>query len=626
MNTLLGSATRSVKHRGIRNDRRRLTRAAHGVLALKIVGSLCACSSVSSVTHIETAACAAEATPIHDIQGAFDTSPFEGQPVTVEGVVVADFEGEMGLGGFFVQEQDGETDANPLTSEGIFIYEGGNQDSVALGDVVSVYGTVAEHEGLTELQNVTGVQVCAHGAAVTPVEVALPAAPARDLESLEGMRVRFTQKLYAADTSNLGHYGEVTLSTQARLRQPTDVVAPGSEAQLLLANNKRSTILLDDTSRSTYPQLLPILGPDGTLRVGDSVEGFAGVLGFGFGSYRVYPEQGTGQTFARDNPRRMAPERVEQTLRVVSFNLNNYFTTVADGTSKCGPLEVLDCRGANSKSEFNRQRTKVLSALGELDPDIAALVELENNTTASLQDIVDGMNASAGEGAYAFIDTGTLGTDAIKVGLIYRPEVVAPAGPFAVLDSKVDSAFVDTLNRPAIAQSFSQLSTGNRFTLVVNHLKSKGSTCPGDPDTGDGQGPCNQTRTAAARAEMAWLSKDPTASGDPDFLIVGDFNAYTREEPIAAFVAGGYTNVLATLTHNGGYSYVFDGQSGALDHALSSASFVGQVVGACEWHINADEPSVLDYNQEHSPATLYNPGPFRSSDHDPVVLDLRLSR
>ena len=70
--------------------------------------------------------------------------------------------------------------------------------------------------------------------------------------------------------------------------------------------------------------------------------------------------------------------------------------------------------------------------------------------------------------------------------------------------------------------------------MAVNHLKSKGSPCDdvGDPDPGDGAGNCNLTRTGAAEALVDWLAGDPTGSGDPDFLIIGDLNSYDKEDPI----------------------------------------------------------------------------------------------
>jgi uncharacterized protein len=203
---------------------------------------------------------------------------------------------------------------------------------------------------------------------------------------------------------------------------------------------------------------------------------------------------------------------------------------------------------------------------------------------------------------------------------------VQPVGAYAVLDAAVDPDFNDRLNRPALAQSFQEVATGEVFTAAVNHLKSKGSSCAGvgDPDIGDGQGNCNGTRTAAAIALAEWLATDPTGSGDPDRLIIGDLNAYAKEDPIAALSSRGYVDLIDRyLAPTARYSYVFAGQAGYLDHGLANAALVGQVSGVTVWHINSDEPSALDYNNYNQPA-LYQPGPYRSSDHDPVIVGLKL--
>jgi hypothetical protein len=331
------------------------------------------------------------------------------------------------------------------------------------------------------------------------------------------------------------------------------------------------------------------------------------------------------------------------------MNTLNFFltldTTVSDsGPGPCGGNQNLDCRGADADqpTEFTRQRDKLLAALAGLDADIIGLNELENTPGVDplgdpTNGIVAGLNAMPGVGPYTYIDTGVIGTDAIRVGLIYRPSKVVPVGDFELLTSADDPRFIDTLNRPALAQTFEELATGARFTVVVNHLKSKGSACAGDPDTGDGQGNCNQTRKAAAQALVDWLATDPTGSGDPDFLIMGDLNSYAQEDPIDAIKAGpddtagtsdDYTNLIFQYQGTYAYSYVFDGQSGYLDHSLANPSLAAQVTGAADWHINSDEPDLLDYDTSFKPPAqdaIYEPNAYRSSDHDSVVVGLGLA-
>ncbi len=121
----------------------------------------------------------------------------------------------------------------------------------------------------------------------------------------------------------------------------------------------------------------------------------------------------------------------------------------------------------------------------------------------------------------------------------------------------------------------------------------------------------------------------PPAQADPDTLIIGDLNSYAKEDPITAIKSAGYTNLIESRLGADAYSYAFDGQWGYLDHALSSASLTPQVAGVAEWHINADEPAVLDYNTDFKSAgqisSLYAADPYRSTDHDPTIIGLDLA-
>ncbi len=472
---------------------------------------------------------------------------------------------------------------------------------------------------MTELTNAIRLSVCSHANPLpTPATVALPLASAADWERWEGMAISIPQTLYATDTYTLGRYGEVALSANARLEQPTQVVSPGAAALALQDLNNRSRIQLDDGSNVQNPAPLPpYLAPDNTLRLGDTLNGLSGVLAYSFGAYEIHPT--TAVSFTRQNQRPVAaPALLAGKVTAAGANLLNFFTTLGSSSDlrsfRCARIAAAQTH----PTEFTRQRDKLLAELSAMDADVLGLVELENNPSASLQSLVDGLNALTSPGTYASIDTGTIGTDAIKVGLLYKPARLTPVGAFSILDSSDDPTFLDTKNRPSLAQTF-QDAHGEKFTVVVNHFKSKGSSCSdvGDPDTGDGQGNCNLTRTAAATALANWLASDPTGSGDPDFLLLGDFNAYAMEDPVTALINAGYTNFAATFSPPGEYSYVFDGQSGSLDHAFASPQLLARVTDVAIWHINADEPVALDYN-DYNQAALYQPDAYRAADHDPL--------
>ena len=160
-----------------------------------------------------------------------------------------------------------------------------------------------------------------------------------------------------------------------------------------------------------------------------------------------------------------------------------------------------------------------MSALKVIDADIVGLMEIENDATpnSAIEELVAGLNAATAPGTYAFIDAGVVGTDQIRVAMIYKPGRVTPVGSFALLTSAVDPDFIDTLNRPSLAQTFERNATGARLTVVVNHLKSKNASlicdAAGDLDAGDGQGNCNQTRTKAAYTTVDWSPPTrPTAA------------------------------------------------------------------------------------------------------------------
>ncbi|MCO3607811.1 ExeM/NucH family extracellular endonuclease [Pseudomonas aeruginosa] len=571
--------------------------------------------------------------PIHEVQGAGAESPLVNQRVAIEGVVVGDFQNASELKGFYVQQEDATVDGDPATSEGIFVYDGGNGSDVKLGDRVRVTGQVREFNGLTELVGPLQVSVLASGVALpTPAGISLPLASADALERYEGMRVQLRQTLTVNEVYNLGRYGEVLLSSGGRQMTPTNVVAPGEQAKAMQARNDLDRILLDDGRSGQNPDPIrypaPELSAYNSLRVGDRTSAIDGVLDYSAGSYRIQPLQ--TPTFEAANPRPAQPA-VEGRLRVASFNVLNYF----NGDGKGGGFPT--SRGANTAEEFQRQKAKIVAAILASKADIVGLMEIENDgygEFSAIADLVNGLNASLPQGQrYAFVtpNRAKLGSDEIAVGLIYRGDKVRTYRSAAVLDSSVNPEFDDTRNRPTLAQTFQEINGGERLTIAVNHLKSKGSACDGDPDTGDGQGNCNLTRARAAQALVDWLAGDPTGAKEPDRLIIGDLNSYAKEDPVNVIRSAGYTDLVARQAGAGkGYSYVFSGQSGYLDHALANASLARQVRGAVEWHINADEPRVLDYNVEFKTPwqqdSLYNAEPYRASDHDPVVIGIDLRR
>lgn len=576
--------------------------------------------AANALVEVQEVLCEAPTVTIGSVQGPGSASSVAGTTVDVEGVVTGDFQ-VGGFSGYYLQDS-GDDDA--ATSDGIFVYAPSGLD-VSSGDLVHVRGTVSEFNGLTEI-TVGAAEVCDSGLQLPePVSLQLPAS---DMvrEPLEGMRVTLPQSLAVGDLFTYARFGELSLGVDRQF-QPTAVVEPGSpERTALIAQHLAERIWLDDGRSNQNPD--PLRHPNGeafsrdnVVRSGDLVASATGILDWRFDVWRIQPTEGAQVT---PNPRPAVPV-VGGTTKVASFNVLNYFTTL-DLPDTPG-----DQRGANSAEEFERQEAKIVAALDAIDADVFGLIEIENSDDdAPLDALVMALNSVAGAGTYAAIHTGRLGTDAITTALIYKPAEVAPVGAFAVLDSTVDPGFRAN-NRPALAQTFTDLESGGEVTVVVNHLKSKGSDCDalGDPDTGDGQGNCNETRVLAAEALADWLATDPTGQDTAGReLIIGDLNSYDHEDPIDALRAAGYTDLVLRDQGEHAYSYNFDGELGYLDYALAGPALVDDVTEAAPWNINSDESALFDYNTEFKSASqiaLWAPDPYRSSDHDPVVVGLDLT-
>ena len=421
---------------------------------------------------------------------------------------------------------------------------------------------------------------------------------------------------------------------------PTAVFDPGSPEGLALAEfNEMSRITIDDGSTDQNPDFNrhPIFRDEFTtenrFRGGDAVTGLLGTIYFSFGEHKLYPlRDGLGYD-DYDANERPALADVGGRLTVATLNTLNYFLTIDDRSNNCGPNQDQNCRGADSEFEFERQREKLLTALSELDADIVGLVEIENTPGVSpLADIVSGLNDILGVGTYDYVDTGVTGPDTIKVGYIYKPAEVTTTGQVAVLDTL---EFLDPnntgqdRNRAAVAVSFLEKGTGERFTLVLNHLKSKGSPC-GPGDDSPFAGSCNLTRTLAAAELLEWIETRPTNSPDTDYFILGDLNSYDKEDPIDVLVADGYSDLVNDVLGEFAYSYVFDGQWGHLDYIMSSETATSQVAGVSVWHQNSDEPDIFDYDasfKSPSQIALFEGDlPHRSSDHDAVIVGLDLDQ
>lgn len=543
--------------------------------------------------------------PICTIQGSSNASAYEGQVVTTTGVVTAVFLGSGTLGGYFLE--DPACDSNPATSNGIFVYHP-TAGSIAPGQRVQVTGEVDEFQGLTELRNVSSLQVLGLGT-VTPTELQLPVALLTDWERYEGMLLQFPQTLVVTENSDWAQYGEVALAPE-RLMHPTNAIDPndavaegttstgfGNVTAVTNAatTNARSVVRLDDGRTDNFPDPLPLIGPEGTIRVGSTIADLTAVLTYTFNNYRL---QAVGPVPVVHALRPVVPE-VGGDIRVAGFNVLNYWITLGEW-------------GAANNGELQRQRTKLLAALQGLDADAFALCELENND-AAWADLLNALNNAAGSGTYACLEVDASG-GGTKTVIFYRPAVLTPV-------TQLYSLYTSTFQRPHLTQGFQVNATGARFLLSTVHLRSKlcDGASGGNTDQGDGQSCFNgQRRTQAAELAAHWAQLRQL-TGIAAQVMLGDFNAYTEEDPLDVLRAAGLQRVAT-----GTYTYRFQQAFGALDHAFATPAFAAAVTGAGSWAINSDEPEAMDYSAEN--LSRYQPNAFRSSDHDPVLVGISASQ
>ncbi len=588
--------------------------------------------NASCVVTVEVSAPAA-LVPIYEIQANGLVSPLNGSQVTTEGLVTAVF---AGLNGFYLQDETG--DANSQTSDGIFVYMGA-APNVTVGQKIRLKGTVTEFNTVTQLTSVSNIEILGTNHAVLPLEITLPEAVEGELEAYEGMLVRIVSPMTVSQNYFQGRYGQVSLSANGRMTKPTNIYRPNSlEAIHLADENARRRITLDDGSTAQNPNPIPFIGLDNTLRAGDIVSNLTGVIDYGLitasstgpRDYKLHPT--ITPDFSRENPRTASPSPVGGNIKAASFNVLNYFTTFTNGQTANGQtgqgcslgssISAANCRGADNQAEFTRQRDKIINAITAINADVLGLMEIQNNGAVAVQNLVDGLNAKMGANTYTRVidpTTGT-GTDAIKVAMIYKPSKLSLLGSALSDNNSIN-------NRPTLAQTFIA-ANGEKFSLVVNHFKSK--SCSGatgtDVDQNDGQGCYNATRVSQALQLIDFIGHVKALAQDDDVLVIGDLNSYGKEDPIDTLAINGFADQISRFNGLEGYSYVFDGESGYLDHALANTAMVSQITGALEWHINADEPFVIDYNTEFKPQDLYTSAPYKASDHDPVVIGLNLQK
>jgi len=566
-------------------------------------------------------------TPIGTIQGSgvLATSG----TYTIEGVVTGVYPG-LSPAGFYVQNDIASADTDPTTSDALYVVQ--TNPTVVVGNRVRITGAVQE---IASTPSFNQAVLTSPAITVLAASSALPAFIVLDnatfsmtaAEAYEGMRVRFLAPVTVSDLSTLKSRGELDISLRGLVYQPTQMVDPNDDpasgtsstgtSNVAAVNayqtaNVAKSLLLDDGRAAVNPQPTPYLdATTGTVRVGSTINALRGIMGYGGSNWRIQPLTGP------DAPevitvRPPVPVFSNAQVKVASMNVLNFFN--GDGLGGGFPTS----RGANTLADFQRQRSKIIAALTQMNADVFGLMEIENDGTgpnSAIQDLVNGLNQVLGAGTYAFINDGANSqpnnTDLIHCAIVYKPAVLTPYGNVLL------ATVAGTFERPPLAQLFTTNNTAVRdtFALVVNHLKSKASGSGANADQQDGQGASNLRRKNQAAALVQFINNVVRPAGTRYVVSVGDYNANYEEDPLDILRAAGF--VLGSPASS--VSYVFNGLSGSLDHAVLSPELVGHAAVE-KWHINAAEPEFLEYDVAGAATDITSP--FRSSDHDPVLIGL----
>lgn len=598
-----------------------------------------------------------DVTAIRDIQGTTDKSPMVGKTVTTRGIVTAVFP-TGGLNGYYIQTPGTGGADHDLggPSDGIFVYSPDTVKTVKRDDYVEITGAVSEYYGLTQVSvKSSGLTKLDEAApAVKPYEGQIPTGNTKR-ESLESMLVQPTGDITVTDNYSTNKFGEVALvNGQEALRQPTDKFLPGSkEAEDLAKENNERTFVLDDGSTANFLTSaqgtpVPYLSKDRPVRVGaQTTFTSATVMSYGHNAWRLQPlgtlsDKNTEVPASFTNNREATPSLKQGKL--ASFNVLNFFPTTGDELGGCkyyndregNPITVsggCDARGAANYENLQRQQTKIVNAINNMDVAVLSLEELENSEKfgqhrdMAINYLVTLLNRDAGYGKWAAVrspkNIPTTGSDVIRTGFIYQPEFADTEGESEILDN---AAFGNA--RAPLAQEFvlkqDGKTSGESFVAIVNHFKSKGSgSGPGNEDAGDGQGKSNADRVKQAKAVVSFADAMKAKAKTDNVFLLGDFNSYTQEDPMQVFYKAGYVD--AGEEFEAEPTYLFGGMVGSLDHVLANDTAAKKLTGAHTWTINSRESVALEYSRyNYNITNFYDPSPFRSSDHDPTIVDFDL--
>ena len=302
---------------------------------------------------------------------------------------------------------------------------------------------------------------------------------------------------------------------------------------------------------------------------------------------------------------RIIDAKGKHTLLVCAMNLEYYLAYQFDPSSTMGPA---------NEAQHIKQRAKTLAALIAINADIFGFVEIQQGDSALIE-IATYLNKALPERHYVIVGSGTTASGSYTQSCyIYDDKKVERQG------ARIDIDNTGSKSRKRM-QAFREKETDEVFIFSINHYKAKSGTGTGaDANKGDGQGQFNNTRVLESGAVLARYETMISQVKDSDILIMGDLNAYGKEDPIYRLTEYGMTDLHRFFHADSSYSYTFGNQAGYLDHALCNSTLLPQVTGMMGYHINSDEDDAYTYDKSNDLSM------FRCSDHDPVLVGLRLDK
>lgn len=607
-------------------------------------------------------------TPIHDIQGPGAASPLSGS-VSTRGIVTG-----VKTNGFFIQEPDASVDADPLTSEGIFVFTSSAPPAPAmLGNLVQVTGTISEfipsadplQPPLTELTGASVVMISSGNPlpAAIPLSATFPdPAGAHDqLERLEGMRVSAASLTVVGPTlGNVNEPNATATSTGIFFGVITGVARPFREPGIQAPDPAPMGSIPPIPRFDANPERIRVDSDGlvgGTLldvRTGAVVTGLIGPLDFGFRNYTILPDPGSAPAVDNLNAITATPVTTanNRELTVASYNLERFFDTVNDpGIGE----PVLTAAAFNNR--LNKASLGIRNFLKY--PDILGVVEVENLTT--LQALAaritsDALANSQPDPLYeAFLVEGN-DVGGIDVGFLVKKAIVSGSTPrvsvTAVVQENAGELFVnpdsstELLNdRPSLRlMAVVNHPSGASFpvTVIVNHLRSLNdveSTSSGSNGWATLGERVRAKRLKQAESLANVVQARQTADPNEHIILVGDFNAFEFNDGFgdsmnviqgtpppdnqtvvpgdgADLVNPDLTNLFDTAPATERYSFVFDGNAQSLDHILINQALMANSVARRVEHprINADFSETA-----RNVAVSSEMNVERLADHDPIV-------